>query len=374
MDRVTDAVLQDAPSVAGFRAKAQARLDPAAWSYLESGCGDDLTVQANRRAFDRCTLMPRALADVRGGHTRLSLFGAQFAHPLLLAPIAYQRLFHADGETASAMAAAAQDGLMIVSSLASQPLESIVAAAEGRAWFQLYWQQTRERTLRLAQLARDAGCAAIVFTVDAPVKQAALQLPAGVSAVNLETVLDAPAAPAGRSAVFDGWMASAPTWDDLAWLRERLQMPLLVKGVLHADDAARLMALGCDGLIVSNHGGRVLDGAPASLDALPAIRARVGENVPVLLDSGIRSGRDAFKALAQGADAVLVGRPCIWGLAANGALGVAQVIRLLRDELELTMALTGCRTLGDIAPATVGRPIDAAQTRTILITNNAGIQ
>jgi 4-hydroxymandelate oxidase len=180
--------------------------------------------------------------------------------------------------------------------------------------------------------------------------------------------------PAGRSAVFDGWMAAAPTWDDLAWLRERLQMPLLVKGVLHADDAARLMALGCDGLIVSNHGGRVLDGAPASLDALPAIRARVGENVPVLLDSGIRSGRDAFKALAQGADAVLVGRPCIWGLAANGALGVAQVIRLLRDELELTMALTGCRTLGDIAPATVGRPIDAAQTRTILSTNNAGIQ
>jgi 4-hydroxymandelate oxidase len=349
MDRTTAPPLQGSASVAGYRALAQSQLDPAVWDYLEGASGDGLTLQANRLAFDRRSLMPRPLADVGGGNTRLALFGLGLAHPLLLAPVAYQRLFHPEGEAASAMAAAAQDGLIVVSSLASQPVESIVAAAEGRAWFQLYWHQTRERTLRLARRALAAGCAVIVFTVDAPVKQAALQLPTDVTAVNLEPGAAAPAAPTGGSAVFDGWMMAAPTWDDLAWLRERLQVPLLVKGLLHADDVARCVALGCDGLVVSNHGGRVLDGTPASLDVLPAIRERVGAELPVLLDSGVRSGRDVFKALALGATAVLLGRPYVWGLAANGTLGVAQAIRLLRDELEMTMALTGCRTLRDIA-------------------------
>lgn len=353
MERAVTLPVGGPATVAGYRALAQARLDRAAWDYLESGCGDGLTLQANRRAFDRCELMPRPLADVRGGRTRLALFGLEMAHPLLLAPVAYQRLFHAEGETASAMAAAAQGGLMVVSSLASQPLESIVAAAEGRAWFQLYWQQTRERTLQLARRATAAGCAAIVFTVDAPVKQAALQLPAGIGAVNLEPAAPDPAMRVGGSAVFAGWMAAAPTWDDLTWLRDRLRVPLLVKGVLHADDAMHCVEQGCDGVIVSNHGGRVLDGVPASLDVLPAIRQRVGAAVPLLLDSGIRSGRDVFKALAFGANAVLVGRPYVWGLAASGGLGVAQTIRLLRDELEMTMALAGCRTLTDIAPDSV---------------------
>ena len=251
------------------------------------------------------------------------------------------------------MAAAAQGGLIVVSSLASRPFESIVAAAEGRAWFQLYWQQTRVRTLRLAQRALAAGCAAIVFTVDAPVKQAVLQLPADVGAVNLEPDSPEPAVPAGGSAVFDGWMAAAPTWDDLHWLRDRLRVPLLVKGILQPDDAMRCVALGCDGLVISNHGGRVLDGATSSLEVLPSIRERVGDAIPVLLDSGIRSGRDVFKSLASGANAVLVGRPYIWGLAANGALGVAHVVRLLRDELEMTMALTGCRTLVDVAAGSI---------------------
>jgi 4-hydroxymandelate oxidase len=158
----------------------------------------------------------------------------------------------------------------------------------------------------------------------------------------------------GQSPVFDGWMAQAPTWDDLAWLRDRIRQPLIVKGILHPDDAERAIELGCDGLVVSNHGGRVLDGAPASLDALPAILARVAGRVPVLLDSGIRDGRDVFKALRLGAGAVLLGRPYIWGLASAGALGVAHVIRLMRDELELAMALCGCKTLAEVG-ATVGK-------------------
>jgi 4-hydroxymandelate oxidase len=333
-----------------LRAAAHAVLDPAVWAWLDGDAAEGAAKVANRMALDRYAIWPRALVDVRGGHTRCSLFGLDCAHPLLLAPIAYQRLLHADGERASAMAAAAQDGLIVISSLASQRIEDIVAAAEGRAWFQLYWQHTRERTLRLAQRAIDAGCRAVVFTVDAPVKQATLALPAGITAVNLAPPL--PLAP-GPSAVFDGWMAQASTWDDAAWLRDRIGVPLLVKGVLHPDDAARCRSLGVDGLVVSNHGGRVLAAAPAALDALPAVVARVGAAMPVLFDSGLRSGADAFRALALGARAVLIGRPAACALAAQGALGVAQLLRRWRDELEMTMALAGCRRLDDIGRASL---------------------
>jgi 4-hydroxymandelate oxidase len=344
-------------AAADYEALAHGRLDPAAWRYLQDGSGSGLTLAANRRAFERVPLMPRMLADVRGGHTRLELFGQALDHPIQLAPVAYQRLFHPDGECASAMAAAAQGGALWVSSLASQPIEAIVAASRETGGpapgFQLYWQGERERTLRLARRAEAAGCPAVMFTLDAPVKLATLELPGGIHAVNLEQPLALPPLPAGRSQVFDGWMAQAPTWDDLAWLRDAIRLPLVVKGLLHPDDAERAVALGCNGLVVSNHGGRVLDGAPASVDALPAIAARVNRRVPVLLDSGVRDGRDVFKALALGADAVLIGRPAIWGLAQAGALGVAHVVRLLRDELEATMALCGCRTLADIDPACV---------------------
>lgn len=334
-------------ATADYEALARERLDPAAWNYLQSGGG--LTLAANRRAFDARPLMPRPLADLGGGHTRLTLFGQAMEHPILLAPIAYQRLFHPDGEAASAMAAAAQGGALVVSSLASQSLESIaeaaLAAGGGPPWFQLYWQGEREATLRLARRAEAAGYPVLMLTVDAPVKPASLILPDGIAAVNLECPLAPAPIAAGQSPVFDGWMAQAPTWDDLAWLRERIARPLLVKGLLHADDAERAVALGCDGLVVSNHGGRVLDGVPASLEVLPGILARVAGRVPVLLDSGIRDGRDVFKALELGAAAVLLGRPYIWGLARSGALGVAHVIRLLRDELECAMALCGQPTL-----------------------------
>lgn len=345
-------------SAGDYEAHAATRLDPAAWRYLQEGSGAGLSLAANRRAFDAQPLLPRPLADVRGGHTCLNLFGQSLAHPVMLAPIAYQRLFHADAECASAMAAAAQGGAFWVSSLASQTLENIAEASRHAAgdgpsapWFQLYWQGERARTLRLLQRAEAAGYPVLMLTVDAPVKLATLQLPGAVQAVNLERPLTADPPPSNGSQVFDGWMAHAPTWDDLAWLREQVRIPLILKGILHPGDAERAISLGCDGLVVSNHGGRVLDGAPASLDALPAILARVAGRVPVLLDSGIRDGRDVFKALQAGASAVLVGRPYVWGLASAGALGVAHVIRLLRDELELSMALCGCRTLGDIRTA-----------------------
>lgn len=293
-------------------------------------------------------LRPRPLTDVRGGHTRIELFGETLGHPLLLAPIAYQRLQHPDGECASAMAAAAQDGQMIVSTLASQPLEQIARAAEKPLWFQLYWQGDRERTARLLDRALAAGYRCVVFTVDAPIKLAASPLPADVRAVNIEAPAGRQLQP-GQSEVFDGWMGDAPGWDDLAWLRARTPVPLLIKGVLHAADATRAVELGCDGVVVSNHGGRVLDCAPPALSCLTAVVAAVGDDVPVLFDSGIDSGSDALRALMLGARAVLVGRPCLWGLAVGGALGVAHVIRLLRDELEMSMALCGCATLADVS-------------------------
>jgi 4-hydroxymandelate oxidase len=325
-----------------YRSHARERLEPTVWRYLQDGAGQGLSLRANEQAFDAIRLMPRPLVDVRGGHTRTELLGLALAHPILLAPIAYQRLFHPDGECASAMAATAQNGLMVASSLASQTLEQIADAAESPQWFQLYWQGDRPTTLKLVRRALAAGYSAVMFTVDAPVKQVAIQLPPEVSAVNLEAPLALPPLLPGQSSVFDGWMAQAPTWDDLAWLRDHIPCPLLLKGVLHPADARRAIALGCDGLVVSSHGGRVLDGTLTSLDSLPPIVQAAAGRVPVLLDSGIRNGRDVFKALALGASAVMVGRPYIWGLATSGALGVAHVIRLMRDELEMAMALTGC--------------------------------
>lgn len=330
-------------SLDGFRQCAQQALDASRWSYLSDGeHGGDAD------AFAAIRIMPRPLRGLRNPHTRLTLFGQTFDHPLLLAPVAYQRLFNADGETGSALAAAAQRGQSIVSSLASQSLAAICAAVAADAspmpWFQLYWQQDRARTARLLERAVAAGCSAVVLTVDAPVKRATLTLPGGIAAVNLESSLGAE-----PDCAF-GWAAQAPSWDDLAWLRRQTALPLLVKGILDPDDAQRAVDTGCDGIVVSSHGGRVLTQAPHSIAALPVIARRLNRQVPLLVDSGIRSGSDALVALALGATAVCVGRPYIWGLAAGGALGVAQVIRILRDELEMTMALAGCATLDEINP------------------------
>jgi 4-hydroxymandelate oxidase len=339
-----------------YQALALAQLPPEIAAYLQDG-----DTAALAQAWSGVPLTPRPLARVCGGHTRSTLFGQVLDHPFILAPIAYQRLFHPLGEQATAMAAAAQGGQHIISSLASQDVADIVRAArEGGAaqapWFQLYWQQDRPRTLDLLRRAEAAGCAAVVFTVDAPIKLATMRLPASVSAVNLAPPLPLPQPlpEGGASRVFDGWMKQAPTWDDLAWLRSQTRLPLLVKGVLHPDDAWQAVEAGCDGVVVSCHGGRVLAGALSPVDALPRVLDRIGGRVPVLVDSGIRSGRDAFVALSMGASAVLLGRPYVWGLAAHGAMGVAHVLRLLRDDLEMTMALMGCGTL-DAVRASAGR-------------------
>ncbi len=335
----------DIQTATNYLSYAKNHLDKQIWKYLASGAGQELSLNRNRISFENINLIPRPLSNVVGGNTQIELFGQSFKHPIVLAPLAYQRLFHPDGEAASAMAAVAQNGQMVVSSLASQTVESIIKAADQALWFQLYWQVDRASTLRLAKRAIHAGYSAIMFTVDAPVKQATMSLPNGISAINLESAITLPHQPSGYSIVFDGWMKQAPTWDDVQWLRDQINIPLIIKGILHTEDAEKCVELGCDAIVVSNHGGRVLDSAPSSLQMLPAITRKLSGKTKVLFDSGIRNGQDAFKALALGADAVMIGRPYIWGLATCGALGVAHVIRLMRDELEMTMALTGIKNI-----------------------------
>ena len=261
------------------------------------------------------------------------------------------------GELESARAAHATDSCMVSSTLSSCRLEDIARVAGPQRWFQLYFQPRRDDTRELLARAEAAGYGAIVVTLDAAIQAASLRalragfrMPADCVAANLR---DHPAAgkvalDAGQSRIFQGVMADAPTWRDLEWLLAETTLPVWVKGVLHPHDARALHQLGVAGLVVSNHGGRGLDGAPASLDALPAIRAAVGAGFPLLLDGGIRSGSDVFKALALGADAVLVGRLQMYALSVAGALGVAHMITLLREELEVCMALAGCATVADI--------------------------
>ena len=362
-----------APNLSDFAAAAQARLDPAAWAYLAGGAADEHTLRRNTDAWQRLSLAPRVLRPLAGGHTRLSLLGQAMAHPLLLAPVAYQRLFHPDGERASALAAAVQGAGLVLSAQSSTALEAVAALVlpepgHGPLWWQLNWHADRGWLRALLQRVQAAGYQALVLTVDAPThgardreRRAGFRLPPGVSAVNLADAPPGPALPVSSanarvstSALFDGLLHHAARWDDVAWLLQTSPLPVLLKGVLHPDDALQAAALGVAGLIVSNHGGRTLDTAPATAVALPriahALAARPGPVPALLVDGGIRRGTDVLKALALGAQAVLVGRLAVQGLAAAGAPGVAQVIRLLRDELEIAMALTGCRTLADIGP------------------------
>lgn len=338
---------------------AAARIDVPTLAYIEGGAGEERSLAANRQAFADHALLPRVLTDVGAGHTRIRLLGHDRPHPLLLAPLAWHGLVHPGGETETARGAAAADCPMIISTQAGQPLAAVSAAA-GESWFQLYMQPSREATTTLLARARDAGCRAVVVTLDAGIQlpgrralDAGFRLPWGLQAVNLQGLpAGTPPDPRpGGSRIFQGLLRQAPAWDDLDWLLDTSPLPVLAKGVLHPEDARALQARGIAGLVVSNHGGRGLDGAPASLRCLPGVRAAVGPALPLLFDGGIRCGSDIFQALALGADAVLIGRPQLHALAVAGALGVAHLIKLLREELELTMALTGCTRISDIGPA-----------------------
>jgi len=349
-------------NLADFEAPARARVSESAWAYLSGGAADEITLRANRAAWDALQLHPRVLRKLAGGHTRVHLLGRELAHPILLAPIAYQRLFHADGELAVAHAAAAQSAGLVLSAQASMAMEEVAAPMRadpqaGPLWFQLYWRDDRDFMRALLERVARAGFEALVLTVDAPVhgardreRRAGFKLPEHIRAVNLGGLKKPLDLQPGQSALFDGLMPRAATWDEIDWLRAHSPLPLLLKGVSHVDDAREALQRGVAGFIVTNHGGRALDTLPASADLLPYLRTGLGPQVPLLVDGGIRRGTDVLKAMALGANAVLVGRPYVHALAAAGALGVAHALRLLRDELEIAMALAGCKTLADAGP------------------------
>ena len=338
-------------------------LSPPVLAYFDGGAADEITLNDNAQAWQRIRLSSRVLRPLSGGHTRVPLLGRTLAHPMLAAPMAYQCMAHPHGELATALACAAQGAGMVLSCQATVPLEDVAQrvlddAGRGPLWFQLYLVPDRAFIQRLVQRVETAGYEALVLTVDAPVqgvrdreRRAGHRRPAQFQAVNLAgRELPAPQnLQPGQSALFDDLLLHAPTWDDIAWLHSITRLPLLLKGITHPEDARLAIEHGAAGVIVSNHGGRTLDTLPATAQLLPAVVAAVAGQIPVLVDGGIRRGTDVLKAMALGAAAVLVGRPILHGLANSGAVGVAHVLRLLRDELEIAMALTGCRDLSDCA-------------------------
>lgn len=357
-------------SLADHERHSRRVLSEAVQAYFNGGAADEITLRANTEAWQRIELLPRVMRRLQGGHTRVKLLGRTLAHPILVAPMAYQQLAHAHGEQATALASAALGAGLVLSTQASTPLEDVAQLVlseptRGPLWFQLYLLPDRGFMRELIGRVEAAGYEALVLTVDAPVQGArdrerrtGFRRAAHVSAVNLagRQVPSPQELQPGQSRLFDDLLTHAPSWDDLAWLRTLTNLPILLKGVVHPGDAREAVAQGAAGLVVSNHGGRTLDTMPATARLLPRVVQAVQGQVPVLVDGGIRRGTDVLKAMALGASAVLVGRPVLHGLANAGAAGVAHVLRLLRDELEIAMALTGCRTLADAAG--VMAPVD----------------
>lgn len=346
--------------------------DPRATSYVFGGAGREDTMRANLEAFRRWRIVPRMLRDVSQRDLSVEILGTPMPAPVMLAPVGVQSIVNDEGELAVARAAAAVGLPMTLSTASSFSLEEVASAAPGPKWFQLYWPRDRELAASLIARAEAAGYGAIMLTVDTFLPgwkprdlQGAWQPfleSIGIANYTTDPVFRAllekppeedPQAAVGQFIV----QFSNPElrWDDLEFLRSATDLPLLVKGILHPEDAAMAAERGIDGIVVSNHGGRQIDGEIAALDALPAIADAVGDDLAVLLDSGVRSGADVFKALALGADAVLIGRPYLWGLALGGEAGVLAVLRAILAELDLTVGLSGHTTIGQLDPTVLVR-------------------
>jgi isopentenyl diphosphate isomerase/L-lactate dehydrogenase-like FMN-dependent dehydrogenase len=346
-------------NVADYEALAAEVLEPGPLGYFAGGAGDERTLARNVAAFREWELIPRVLVDVSGVDTSVGLLGSRLSMPVLVAPVAFQRLAHPDGEEAMAQGAAAAGTAMCVSTIATATPASVAAAApDATRWFQLYCFRDRAVTEALVAEAVASGYSAIALTVDAPFAgrrerdlRTAFTVDVAAPAVQAAVGSDEPLAP---KEVFDLVDASLD-WDDLAALVESCELPVLLKGVMAPADAELAIEAGAAGLVVSNHGGRQLDGVLATVDALADVADVVAGRVPVLMDGGVRRGTDVATALALGAAAVLVGRPALWGLAVDGETGAQRVLELLRDELSLALALLGCPTPADVTRRHVRR-------------------
>jgi 4-hydroxymandelate oxidase len=341
---------------------APEHLSQMALDYYSSGAWDEITLRDNRAAFERVKLRPRMLVDVSDRNLSTSILGQPLQLPLLIAPMAFQCLAHPDGEVATAIAAASAGVGMVLSTMATKSMEDVAAVGHKQnalQWFQLYIHKDRGLTRALVERAEAAGYKALCLTVDAPVlgqrerdQRNEFALPPDLHLANLATIsgldISHETGESGLFTYFAQQLNSAVTWRDLEWLQSISPLPLVLKGILRGDDATLAVESGAKAIIVSNHGGRQLDGAIASLDVLAEIVTAADGKAEVLLDGGIRRGTDILKALALGAKAVLIGRPILWGLAVAGQVGVSHVISLLQDELNVTMALSGCAKIQDI--------------------------
>lgn len=355
-----EAAALEAPSPVNlfeFAHLARKRLTRMAFEYIAGGAADEITLRRNRESFHRILLKPRVLRDVSKLDTRLELFGQTLDFPILLAPTAYHKLVHPEGELATVQGAGAARATLVVSSFATTSIEDLGRAASGRLWFQLYVQPDRAFTRDLVARAEAAGCQALCITVDTPVagtrdreRRVQFNLPPGVETENLRALM----AQLPRSShlserdIYSVVLDPTLTWDTIAWIRSFAKVPLILKGILTPEDARLAVEQGVAGVLVSNHGGRNLDTTPATIEALPGVVEAVDGRIPILLDGGVRRGTDVVKALALGARAVLIGRPYLWGLAVDGAGGVQKIVEMLRTEFEAAMALCGTPTLKHI--------------------------
>jgi isopentenyl diphosphate isomerase/L-lactate dehydrogenase-like FMN-dependent dehydrogenase len=336
---------------------AEEKLPAAAFGYFAGGAGDERTLRDNVEAFGRYRLRPRVLVDVTEVTTATTVLGTEVAMPLLVAPTALQRMAHPDGEVATARAAAAAGTVMCLSTIANATAREVAEAApEGPRWFQLYVLRDEGKTRSLVEEAAASGYSALVLTADTPYLgrrerdvRNAFSIPADLVVPNM------PAPEVGSLHRQFEAMSAGVTWRDVERIASMSGLPILVKGVLTAEDALLAVEHGAAGIVVSNHGGRQLDGVPATLDALPEVVDAVGGRVEVLLDGGIRRGTDVLKALALGAGAAMTGRAVLWGLAVDGEAGVRRVLELLRAEIELGLALLGCRSPAEIGSSHVAR-------------------
>jgi isopentenyl diphosphate isomerase/L-lactate dehydrogenase-like FMN-dependent dehydrogenase len=347
-------------NVRDYERAAEQRLEPAAFGYMAGGANDEWTMRENLAAFERWVLRPRMLVDVSEVTTATTVLGTETALPVLVAPTAFQRMAHPDGELAMARGAAAAGAVNCLSTLATATIEEVAAAApDGARWFQLYWSRDRDVVRDLVERAAAAGYGALMVTVDLPALgrrerdlRTGFEIPEDIPVPAFLALAEGASVKPDQ---IDSMVDNSLTWRDLEWLRSVTSLPILVKGILTAEDAALAVEAGVEGIVVSNHGGRQLDGAPASLDALPEVVEAAGDHAEVLFDSGIRRGADVVKALALGADAVLVGRATLWGLAVGGADGVERVLGLLREEIELALALCGCTSPAEVTREHVAR-------------------
>lgn len=348
-----------------FETIMRVKLPKMAYDYYATGAHDEITLRENHAAFDRIRLRYRVLRDVSQRDLSTTVMKEPISMPVLIAPTAFHRMAHPDGEIATAKAASKAGTIMILSTLATSSIEEVMEAATGPVWFQLYVYKDRGTTAGLVERAESAGCSALVLTVDAQIwgrrernVRNCFRLPEGLSLKNLMPVgkeqLPRDVAGSGLAAYVTSLFDPALSWKDLDWLCSITKVPVLIKGVVHPDDARHAVDYGIAGVIVSNHGGRQLDTAPATIEALPGIVEAVEDGLEVLIDGGIRRGTDVVKALALGARAVGVGRPIIWGLAHDGENGVLRVLEILRYEIDSAMGLCGCASVEEISRDLIG--------------------